>query len=160
MGRSAGDRESKAFADLTEALWHAKATEVLPIEVKDSPLANPTIEVRVYRRLYNDPKGDEKEKERIATYRFASDAAAQWFATGITGPAIAGGFATKTLPDLAAKITALAFPPPRASPLRSRSLSRARPRASRPRIPPPPPGKTASRRRAHDALWKIRGARA
>jgi hypothetical protein len=102
--------ESKAFADLTEALWHAKATEVLPIEVKDSPLANPTIEVRVYRRLYNDPKGDEKEKERIATYRFASDAAAQWFATGITGPAIAGGFATKTLPDLAAKITALAFP--------------------------------------------------
>jgi hypothetical protein len=101
--------EVKGFADLLDACLHAKGTEVLAAEPASTALAAPGIEVRIYRRLYNDPKGDDKEKDRIATVRFARTPDGAWLGSGITGSALTGGIAMKVAEDLPGKLTGLAF---------------------------------------------------
>ena len=86
---------------------HVKATEILAAEPASTPLATPTFEVRAYRRLYNDPKGADKEKDRLGTLRFAWSG--EWFASGITGAATAGGFAMKVGNDVPDRVKGL-FP--------------------------------------------------
>lgn len=102
--------ESKPFAELTDSLWHARATEILAVDPKDTALASPSVEVRTYRRLFGDPTGDDKEKERIATYRFARDAAGAWFGLGLTGAVKEGGFAARVAEELPMRLLSLGFP--------------------------------------------------
>jgi len=101
--------EHKGFADLADSLWHAKATEILSEEPEKTAAANAQIEVRVYRKLYNDPQGEEKEKERVATLRFSKDSSGQWLGWGINGKEPKGGFVGKVSAELPDKVLALAF---------------------------------------------------
>ncbi len=106
-----GAAEHTGFRDLSESLWHAKATEVLPTDPGETPLATPSIEVRVYRRHGADLDAEAKERERVATLRFAPDGEAGWLGQGITGSATSGGFAMRVDAKTPASILALAFPP-------------------------------------------------
>ncbi|MFN0206706.1 MAG: DUF4340 domain-containing protein [Planctomycetota bacterium] len=104
--------ESADFAGLADTLWHTRATEVTIAEVKDTALANPNIEIRVYRKLMNDPKGDEKERDRLATMRFArvdlgESGGENWIANGVTGATASGGFVMKVDSATPLRIVAL-----------------------------------------------------
>lgn len=100
--------EAASFANLSDRLWHAKATEILNVDLKSTSLAKPSIEVRVYRKLYNDPKGDEKEKDRLATLRLVKDDVGNWLANGLKDVEREGGFVMKIAPELPEQILQLA----------------------------------------------------
>lgn len=117
--RAGETEEAKGFADVVEALLHVKATDVLAVDVAETPLASPAIEARVYRRLYNDPKGADKEKDRIATLRFSQDPEGNWYGLGITGNETHGGIAMRVSSDVPSKLqglSSLGVPAPESTP--------------------------------------------
>ncbi|MBI3817604.1 MAG: DUF4340 domain-containing protein [Planctomycetes bacterium] len=101
--------ESSEFANLTDLLWHAKAQEVTDLEIKDSPLAQPAVELRVFKKLADDVKPEDKEKDRIATIRYSADASGAWIANGVNGAGATGGFVMKVGLEIPEKILKLAF---------------------------------------------------
>jgi hypothetical protein len=103
--------ENAQFNELSDALWHARGTAVLAVESAPAALATPTIEARVYRRLYNNPKGDDKEKDRLATMRFAQLPDGAWLAIGFTGKEMTGGHAMAISPEVPSKLLVLAGAP-------------------------------------------------
>lgn len=104
-----GTDESAAFVNLADELWHVKGSEVIDQPIAEGPLAKPQIEIRVYRQLYNNPTGDEKERDRLGTLRFARAGAADsggWLGCGATGSARDTGFAFRIEPTIPERVVA------------------------------------------------------
>jgi hypothetical protein len=103
--------EVPAFGALADDLWHSKATDVLPGEIQGTPVENPQIEVRVFRKSAADAKPDERDRDRIGTLRFSEDGSGAWYCTGISGSATTGGFLMRCAPELPMKVIAFLFGP-------------------------------------------------